>query len=151
MAKSGSRREFIEAGVVAGGCLLLCPLLARRGAAEAQSTPETLVFDERMSYCCAECTPEKCKWLSNDMEFKTKKARELSEKLGRTFKPEEITCSRCRVPDDQVFKSIKGCRIRQCVIDRKLLSCAHCRELPDCKQANPITRERAVAIRRVVA
>jgi len=150
MEKTSSRRDFIETGAVAGGWLLLRPLPAPGATRQTQPTPERYVFDERMSYCCAECTPEKCKWLGNDMEFKTKKASELSKKLGRTLRPEEMTCSRCRVPEDEASDGIRGCRIRQCVVDKKLLSCAHCRELPVCKHGNPTTRERALAIQRVV-
>jgi hypothetical protein len=151
MENCHSRREFIESGAVAGGCLLLlCPLLARRGAAKAQPTPEAYVFDETMGYCCAECTPAKCKWLSDDMEFKSAKARELSEKYGKKIAPEEITCSRCRIPANRTPAAIKGCPTRACVIERNLLSCAHCRELPECKRANPVTRARALAIQRVV-
>jgi hypothetical protein len=149
MPKIRSRRDFIEAGAV-GGCLLLCPLLARRSAAEAQPTPEACVFDERMSYCCAECTPEKCSWLGNDVEFKRKKALELSGKHGRKITPEEIMCSRCRIPESQALGGIKACPIRVCVIEKKLLSCAHCPELEQCRRANPVTRERALAIQRVV-
>jgi hypothetical protein len=150
MGTNESRREFIEIGAIAGGCLLLCPLATRLAAVEAQATPETYVFDETMGYCCAECTPAKCKWLGNDMEFKTQKARELSEKLSKAIKPEEITCSRCRIPEKTTPEAIARCPIRACVVGRGLLSCAHCRELEACKRANPITRERALAIQSVV-
>ena len=144
------RREFVGKGLAAAGCLLLCPLLARRGRAEAQASADAYVFDETMGYCCAECTPEKCKWLGNDMEFKAKKAAELSEKYGRAIRPEEITCSRCRIPAKLTPEAIGRCPIRQCVVERKLLSCAHCSKLAQCERANPITRARALAIQRVV-
>ena len=148
--KAQNRREFIEAGAVAGGCLLLCPSLTSRGAAQGQAPTGGYVFDETMAYCCAECTAEKCKWLGNDMTFKTEKARELSEKYGKTIKPEEITCSRCRVPEKRTPEAMKRCRIRACVVGKDLLSCAHCRELSECKIANPNSRERALAIQRVL-
>ena len=147
MEKLG-RRDFLEAGAV-GACLMLCPMLVRRGAAEGEAAA-TYVFDETMGYCCAECTPEKCKWIGNDMEWKKQKAAELSEKYGRAIKAEEITCSRCRIPANRTPEAIGGCAIRKCVIERNLLSCAHCRELPECQRANPVTRERALAIQRVV-
>jgi hypothetical protein len=119
----------------------------RCGEGEAAAT---YVFDERMGYCCAECTPEKCAWLGNDMEFKRKKALELSEKLGRKIAPEEITCSRCRIAANLTPEAIKGCAIRQCVVGKGLLSCAHCPDLAKCTRANPVTRDRALAIQRVV-
>jgi len=137
------RRRFLGTGI-AGGCLLLCPLQARRG--DAETTP-VRVFDGKISYCCAECTPESCEWLSTDVEVKRKKAAELSKKLGREIPPEQITCSRCRVDDASAFESIRACPIRRCVLEKKVLSCAHCSELPGCKRANPLTRDRALAIR----
>ncbi len=150
MEMNQSRRAFIGTGALAGGCLLLCPLAKHLRAAEAQATPEHYVFDETMGYCCAECTKEKCKWLGNDMEFKAEKARELSEKLGKTIKPEQITCSRCRIPEKLTPEVIARCPIRVCVVGKGLLSCAHCRELATCQRANPITRDRALAIQRAV-
>jgi hypothetical protein len=148
MPNAKSRRGFIEMGAV-GACAFLCPGLA--AGATAEDEPETrYVFDETMGYCCAECTPEKCAWLGNDMEFKKKKALELSERLGRKIAPEEITCSRCRVAADVAFEAIKGCATRQCVMAKGLLSCAHCPELEKCTRGNPVTRERALAIQRVV-
>jgi hypothetical protein len=150
MGTNQSRRELIENGAIVGGCLLLCPMAVRLAAEEARATPETYVFDETMGYCCAECTPAKCKWLGNDQEFKVQKARELSERLGKTIKPEEITCSRCRIPEKTTPEGIARCPIRACVVGRGLLSCAHCGELETCKRANPVTRERALAIQRVV-
>jgi len=150
MTRTSSRREFIGAGVAAGGCLWLCPLVAQGGDVQPRTTPASPVFDETMSYCCAECTPEKCQWLGNDMDFKTRKAREISDKLAREIKPEEITCSRCRVPEERAFDAIKKCPIRQCVIEKNLTSCAHCGDLEGCQRANPKTRGRALAIRRVV-
>jgi hypothetical protein len=151
MAWDETRRSFIEKGVLVGGCYLLCPFLARRSAAGSREAEEaTYVFDERMSYCCTECTPERCKWLGSDMDFKRKKAAELSEKLGRKISPEEIICSRCRVDDGRAFDAIKACPIRKCVIEKKLLSCGHCRELEQCQRVNPVIRERALAVQRVV-
>ncbi len=150
MANRHSRREFIETGAIVGGCALLCPLAARLRAADVRPTPEPYVFDETMGYCCAECTSEKCKWLGHDMEFKAEKARELSEKYGRTIKPEEVTCSRCRIPEKRTPEAIGRCAIRVCVVGKGLLSCAHCRELKECKRANPVTRERALTIQRAL-
>jgi hypothetical protein len=137
------RRRFLRTSV-AGGCFLLCPLQARRGAAEG---PTVRAFDEKISYCCARCTPESCEWLSTDIEVKRKKAAELERKLGRKILPDEITCSRCRVDEGSALESIRRCPIRRCALDRKVPSCAHCAELPGCKRANPLTRESALAIR----
>ncbi len=134
-------RRFFLTSALGGGCLLICPL-ARR--AEAGTAPR--VFDERVGYCCGECTPEKCPFRSTSVEVKKKKAAELTQKLGRKIGPEQITCSRCRVDDPS--QSIRDCPVRRCVLGKKLVSCAHCAELPTCKRANPITRDRALAIRR---
>jgi hypothetical protein len=150
MGMDPTRREFIGTGALVGGCVALCPALGRNADAEEERPAPSYVFDERVSYCCGDCTKEKCQWLGGDMEFKRKKAAELSAKLGREIKPEQITCSRCRVADGKAFESIKRCRIRQCVIEKKLLSCAHCPELKGCERANPLTRERALALQRVV-
>jgi hypothetical protein len=146
------RREFLEASVLAGGCLALCPLLARAGEGEtaARDERERYVFDETMAYCCAECTPEKCAFLSHDPEIKRQKALELSQKLGREITPEQVTCSRCRVAEEQAFPGIQGCPIRKCVLEKKVLSCAHCEELTTCTRANHLTLERALTIQRVV-
>ncbi len=150
MTATRGRREFVEAGVAAGGCLLLCPFGAGRAAAEAVPRAGAYVFDETMGYCCAECTPEKCKWLGDDEVWKAEKARETSERLGRIVRPDEITCSRCRIPEEHAFDAIRKCPIRKCAQERKLLSCAHCSELSECERANPKTRERALAIRDAV-
>ncbi len=150
MTTNLTRRTFIETGTWAGACLALCPLRLAGGETDGQARAEPPAFDERVGYCCAECTKEKCPWLGDDPEFKKKKAAELSQRLGREIKPEQITCSRCRVGDAQASQAIKGCRIRQCVIEKKLLTCAHCRELKACERANRLTRERALAIQRAV-
>ncbi len=138
-----SRRRFLRASTLGGSGLLICPLTCR---GEAEIVPR--VFDERVGYCCGECTPEKCPFLSTSMEVKKRKAAELKQKLGREITPEQITCSRCRVDDRSAAQSIRSCPVRKCVVGRKLVSCAHCAELPTCKRANPVTRDRALAIRR---
>jgi len=148
MGKTCGRREFMHSGTVLAGCVLGCPALWARDGEGQEPTPKAYVFDETMSYCNAECTPERCKWLGDDMEFKREKARELSEKLDRTIRAEEITCSRCRVSEP--FEAIVKCPIRECVVSKGLVSCAHCPELEGCERANSKTRERSLAIQRVV-
>ncbi len=159
------RRAFLQAGVLAGGCLAFCPLLVRGAEdddAKAQGDrqekdkdkdknkkTEQYVFDETMAYCCAQCT-ERCPFLSRDPEVRRQKAADLTKKLGREITPEQLTCSRCRVDDSRVFANVRACPIRKCVLDQKLLSCAHCVELPTCARANQLTRERALTIQRVV-
>jgi hypothetical protein len=137
------RRRFLGTSI-AGGCVLLCPLQARHGAAE---TAPVRSFDEKIGYCCAECTPEACEWLSTDIAVKRKKAAELGKKLGREIPAEQITCSRCRVDERSAFESIRRCPIRRCVLEKKVPSCAHCAELPSCERANPLTRDRALVLR----
>ncbi len=138
------RRRFLGMGV-ACGCSLVCPRFARSAGAEGTAPPPA--FDDKVGYCCATCTPEACDWLSPKMEVKRKLAAELEKKLGKKVDPERITCSRCRVDDESAFESIRACPIRRCVIERKLVSCAHCAELPACTRANPVTREHALALR----
>ena len=133
------RRGFLGAAGILGGCVAVCPLArAARGADEADPPPETLPDFEKLTYCCFECTTELCPLLKasleNDLEYKREKAAEWKEKYGRDFPLEEVYCFGCKVEPACQGEGVKRCDARACVIDRKLVSCAHCDELPTCQR-----------------
>jgi len=141
VSENVDRRSFLGRGVLVGGCVAACPFLLRQSARAAGR----YTFDETMGYCCAECTPEKCAFLSHDPEVKRKKAEELTKKLGRPIAPEDVHCSKCRIPDAQAYDAIRACPIRQCVIGKGLVSCAHCPDLDACEKG--VNKERAQRVR----
>jgi hypothetical protein len=159
MEKSTTRREFLEVAGMVGGCLACCPLARSANGADATPASETALPDfEKLTYCCYECSPKRCPLLKaslgNDLELKRKTAAEWKTKYGRDFSPEEVFCFGCKVEPARQGEMVKRCDVRACVIDRKLISCAHCGELATCPRRlwvdYPKFREHVLGIRKAL-
>jgi hypothetical protein len=145
-----TRRQFLQVGGACGVCAL-CGGLARAG--------ETGEYDfEKLTYCCFECDPEKCPTLKatleDDVEYKEKTAVEWSKRYEREVSADEVFCYGCRVPEDKMSLLVKRCDVRQCVLDKGLVSCAHCPDLATCQRnlwtSFPDFRKRVLEIQKKV-
>ena len=156
MTRSETRRRFLTTATCSGGCLL-APALARRGLFGAEGDTKPYDFD-KLTYCCYECKPEQCPLLkaslANDAEGKKEIIAKWREKYGRDFTPDEVFCFGCKVEPARQGFAVRNCDVRACVVEKKLVSCAHCRELADCKRQlwvnYPKFREKVLEIQKQV-
>jgi hypothetical protein len=170
MTTKTSRRRFLESASVAGGCLMVCPLLRGDEAAggAATSTPALPDFS-KLTYCCYECKPEQCPTLratlASDPAGKAKQLEQWREKQpakvaawertkGRAMTADDVFCYGCREEGERLSPVAQQCTARACVIERKLVSCAHCGELGNCKKELwvnfPRFHEQVLGIRRAL-
>jgi hypothetical protein len=137
MNAPNSRRRFLGATACAGGCALLGSLAAA-GEGEGQAPSKKSYDFDKLTYCCFECTPERCPLLkaslSGDLEARKDHISQWREKYKRQFKPEEVFCFGCKAEPAKLGFNVKACDVRTCVIAKGLTSCAHCRELVTCQR-----------------
>jgi hypothetical protein len=158
MSKIQNRREFLGAAACTGSCLLLGSFVPRAGAAPAKAEGEKTYDFDTLAYCCYECRPERCPIgkasLSNDLEEKKKIAVKWREKHGREFSAEEVFCFGCKVEPAKMGFNVKSCDVRACVLAKGIVSCAHCRDLEDCRRSlwinYPKFRDHVLAIQKNV-
>ncbi|MBU1009271.1 MAG: DUF3795 domain-containing protein [Bacteroidetes bacterium] len=87
--------------------------------------------------CCGDSCHECAAYLAtyhNDEEAKAKIARQWSTD-ERTFTADDITCTGCLSKDGPVSIHCKTCDVRQCVMKKNLLNCAHCGDYA-CEKVN---------------
>jgi hypothetical protein len=136
MSRIQNRREFIEAGTLTSGCVLLGCLASRVRAAD-ETPKKSYDFDE-LTYCCYECKAEQCPLLEaslgNDLEYKKGEAAKWREKYQREFSFDEVFCFGCKVESGRLGFNVKSCVVRACVLGKGLVSCAHCGELAACQK-----------------
>ncbi len=137
MTSTNTRRGFLATSAGSCACLLAPRVLSsepedKPGADQPKPDFATL------AYCCAVCTPERCPLykasLLDDLEFKKKIAARWEVKLGRRVAPEEVFCFGCKAEPARQGPGVRACSVRPCVLERKVVSCAHCRELASCKK-----------------
>jgi len=118
MTTTTSRRGFLEAAGVAGGCLVLCPLLRDDEAVAGAATSTSALPDfSKLTYCCFECKPEQCPTLkatlANDPAGKAKQLEQWREKQpakvaawekakGRAMTVDDVFCHGCREEGDRL-------------------------------------------------
>ncbi len=158
-SETRSRRSFLETTTLCGGCLLAAGLASRAAAEETAAPAESKAPDfEKLTYCCYECDPKQCPLLkaslANDLEVKKEFAGKWKDRYGRDFTPEEVFCFGCKVEPARQGYAVRNCDVRACVLERKLVSCAHCPELAGCQRRlwvnYPKFREHVLGIQRQV-
>ncbi len=157
MSTDQNRRDFLGTAACAGCCALLSSLTAPARGAESAGEKKAHDFD-KLAYCCYECDRKRCSLLeaslTDDLEAKRKRAAFWREKLGREFTPAEVFCFGCKAEPERLGFNVKSCDVRQCVLEKKLISCAHCRALTDCSRKlwvdYPKFREQVLAIQKDV-
>ena len=138
MIPTKTRRGFLATTACSGACLLASAVVSKgEEASKAEGQRTTLDF-ESLAYCTADCSPERCPFhkasLADDREFKAQVAAKWQKKLGRSVPLEEVFCFGCKVPPAKQGHGVKTCTVRACVVERKLVSCAHCPELATCQR-----------------
>jgi hypothetical protein len=135
-SKNPGRREFLR--VATGNCAGACMLLAGTGLSSClhlQKETKTSQAAKRKSilpangdfsmvaYCCLKCN--EC-----DAYIATKSNnQELKEEVARRWhmQPEQINCYGCKTPS-----ALFNCAAKQCAVQKKVITCAHCDEFPTC-------------------
>lgn len=143
MSKEQNRRDFFKLCTTIGAGLSLCCigfLRCKKSRTEkpqntANVPPETVDDDfKELGYCGYACK-QKCKVYAatknNDYAMKVKKAKSLSQKYGKDFKPEDIHCEGCRSERLSYF-AVNICTVRECAKKKQLVTCAHCKDFPNC-------------------
>ena len=96
-----------------------------------------------MAYCCLKC--DKCDAYiatkNNDDELRAKVAKQWK------MKPEKINCEGCKSD-----KCLFNCSARVCAKEKKVITCAHCKDFPSCDKEiwkkQPKLREIAEEVRK---
>jgi hypothetical protein len=135
MKKEIRRREFLSGCFKAGAA---CFLVAGSGDLLAMETyqdkkPNPKDFEYCGFKCPATCTLKKAT-LENNTEMKKKAYAEfrLKEKYNLEFDPDKVFCYGCKVKDKPLGPPVTNCKVRQCVIDKKLECCIECNDLAKC-------------------
>ena len=92
-------------------------------------------------YCglnCQDC-PVFCATANNDEKLKAETAREWSKLYGKYLKrdlnSEDINCRGCK-SENSLFIGCLNCPIRKCCREKKLETCAICKEYETCDLLN---------------
>ena len=135
--EDSTRRGFLAATTCSGLCLLAAGLARAQAAQDRETRPALPDFDA-LTYCCFRCDPQQCRLLAaslaDDAAAKKELAKEWEARFGRSFSPDEVFCFGCKVPPERQGHAVSHCTVRRCVLERKLVSCAHCNELATCRK-----------------
>ena len=134
---SNHRRELLAGGTAFVACCF-CHSIAR-----ATEAPQS--FD-MIAYCCLDCA--KCP--AYQATIKNDDALRVEVATAWKMKPEQINCLGCKST-----KPLFNCSLKKCATKRGLKTCAHCPDLPTCKDEQwsryPKLRETAAAMRTTLA
>ena len=76
---------------------------------------------------------------NNDDELRKKVAKLWSELNNTEITPEMINCTGCRIVGVKTLFCASYCQIRQCVVEKRFITCADCKELETCEKLKMIT------------
>ena len=81
--------------------------------------------------CGLDCSQCDCyiATINNDLALKTKLADQAREHQGMDIKPEDLNCVGC-IMEGAHISYVDDCKIRACVLSRKLANCAYCVDYP---------------------
>ncbi len=87
------------------------------------------MVSEMIAYCGLDCSV--CKVFkasqTNDLEWKKQIAKHWSDQGEIKFKPEDATCNGCKSNVISGFCR-KICKIKPCAEEKKVETCAHCKD-----------------------
>ena len=86
-------------------------------------------MEKKISYCglvCSDC-PAYIATQENDDQKRTETSVLWSKEFNADIPPEAINCDGCR-STGRLFQHCTECPIRLCAIERKVETCAHCKD-----------------------
>jgi len=94
-------------------------------------------MSEMIAYCGLVCTscPQYIATQNDDDIARGKIAKQLAEKFGLHFKPEEINCDGCLSTGDRLIGFCNTCEVRKCGITKSVENCSACDDQP-CDKLN---------------
>lgn len=104
-----------------------------------------------IAYCGLDCS--KCDaylaTINNDDELRMKTATLWSKLNNVDIKPTDINCEGCKIDGKKTLFCDKLCPIRQCILKKKIDSCALCNEFESCSRICMITSNNQEALKRL--
>ena len=87
---------------------------------------------EMIAYCGLVCTscPQFIATQNDDDVAREKAAKQIAEKFGIYFKPEEINCDGCLSSGGRLIGFCNTCEVRKCGITQSVENCSACDEQP---------------------
>lgn len=87
-------------------------------------------MSQKISFCGLDCTacPAYIARHADDPELRRRTAETWSKLYGADIKPEDIFCDGCTSEGAVLFGHCQTCKIRECGLSKKLVTCAHCGE-----------------------
>jgi hypothetical protein len=88
-------------------------------------------MEDRIAFCginCSGCPAFVATQKDDDKEKAKVAARWSTPKYP--FAADDVHCDGCLIPDGRLMSFCGDCDVRQCALDRRVGSCAHCDEYP---------------------
>lgn len=87
---------------------------------------------EMIAYCGLVCTscPQYIATKNNDDIAREEIAKEIAEKFGLHYKPEEIDCDGCLSSSGRLIGFCNTCEVRKCGINQSVENCTACNDRP---------------------
>ena len=78
---------------------------------------------------CGKCN-DYIAYVTKDFELKKKVSEEIKKQYGVDIQPEKIACDGCWGSIHNAWSASLECKIRQCALDKNILTCADCDNFP---------------------
>ncbi len=94
-------------------------------------------MEEIIAYCglvCSKC-PQYIATQNDDDIEREKISKQLAEKFGIYYTPEEINCDGCHSSDDRLIGFCHTCEVRKCGMEKSVENCSVCDDQP-CDKLN---------------
>ncbi len=89
-------------------------------------------MSEMIAYCGLVCTscPQYIATQNDDDIAREKIAKEIAERFGLYYKPEEINCDGCLSSGGRLIGFCNTCEVRKCGLAKSVENCSVCDEQP---------------------
>jgi hypothetical protein len=89
-------------------------------------------MSEMIAYCGLVCTscPQYIATQNDDDIAREQIAKQIAEKFGLYYKPEEINCDGCLSSGGRLIAFCNTCEVRKCGIAKSVENCSTCDNLP---------------------